>query len=53
MMYETQALWGLEDNPNANTINCTFNTVTELPIILITVVVVIAVAMALTTRRAF
>ena len=52
-MYKTQALWGLESNTNANTINTTFNTVTELPIILITVVVVIAIAMVMTTRRAF
>ena len=53
MMYETQALWGLEDNPNAATINSTFNTFTNLPIILVTVVILGAACLALTTRRAF
>ena len=41
IMYETQAFWGLEDNPNAATINGTFSTVTNLVPVLIVIVIVI------------
>ena len=53
IMYETQALWGLEDNSNAATINSTFNTFSGLGPILIIVIVVIAAALFMTTSRGF
>jgi len=53
LMYHTQAFWGLEDNPNAYTINTTFNTVTGLVPILITVVLVIAVVLVMSISKAF
>lgn len=53
VMYETKAFWGLEENTNANTLNSTFNTITDLPIILTVVVVGIACMLGLTTKRAF
>jgi len=52
-MYKTEALWGLEDNRNAVTINNTFNNATNLVPVLITVVVVIAGMLALSTRKGF
>jgi len=53
VMYQTEAFWGLEDNPNANTMNNTMNTFTSLPLVLVVVAVLIAVVLCMTTRRAF
>ena len=45
IMYKTEALWGLEDNRNAATINATFNTAPNLVNVLVVVVVVIALSL--------
>ena len=53
IMYETQAFWGLEDNPNAATLNTTFNTVDNLIPILVTVVVVLLIFLLIPVRMGF
>jgi len=56
VMYHTKAFWGLEDNSNANTLNCTLNAATSFsmyPVIIIVVVAVIALALIMSTARGF
>ena len=44
VMYETKAFWGLEENSNANTLNCTMNFASSYNLIPI-IVIVIAVGL--------
>ena len=52
-MYHTKGFWGLESNPNAATINSTFNTFTTLTPILIAVVIMVAAIFVMSVSRGF
>ena len=56
VMYETKAFWGLESNSNANTLNCTMNTIYSidfLPLIIIVAVVAIGAILFMSTAKGF
>ena len=52
-MYHTQGFWGLESNPNANTINSTFNSFSNLTVVVVTVVVLLLVLLLLPVKKGF
>jgi hypothetical protein len=53
VMYQTKAFWGLEHNPNANTLNNTMNFASSyniMPIILIAIAVIGSILVITSTR---
>jgi len=56
VMYETKGFWGLESNPNANTMNNSLNAVSEITnisFIMIPIILILLFVIFYTTRLGF